>query len=438
MRSTPHAVHSVLGDVPMSVRRMLFGSCLLALGIAVSIPGAGRAEPEVLDNPSSPPEGRVHLQPEEIWRVGGDPEDEDLFFGVVRHAVVDASGRTYLLDEQLVQIVVLDADGGFVDSFGREGQGPGELFRPREILWLPDGRLGVLHGRPTRIATFTTEGRAGEDIPIGHDDSERGFVLEAQSAGPHLVLVRSLFEREGNVARSTRSLVSLAADGTLGVTYREVHHEAPLTGGRGGRRMFFMTAGQDFLHAWALGPDGRVFVVGAADRYAIEVFEPDGTLAAILRRPYERVARTEQELEALRARNRAMRERMRGDLDLEVDPYAPNVLDLFVRADGEIWVHTSEGRQAGRLGGFDVYDAQGHFRRQVVLDVPFDPDNDEYEVRRDRLLVYEEARDALRAMNAGSPFAIGEAGGEDEAEPAPLSIVSYRLPLGAGRADQGR
>ncbi len=82
--------------------------------------------------PSEPPAERsVELQ--EVWRIGGE-DDEDILIGVVGRGVMDDQGNTYLLDRQLSQILVIGPDGELAKTLGREGEGPGEMSRPSDVF----------------------------------------------------------------------------------------------------------------------------------------------------------------------------------------------------------------------------------------------------------------------------------------------------------------
>jgi len=406
---------------------------LFTILFALFLPASVHAEAPVIDNPATPSGGRVTLEPELMWRVGGESDADDEFFGVVRNAVVDASGTTYLLDEQLNEVRAFDASGEFLTSFGREGQGPGELSRPRELLLLPDGRIGVLNGRPTKITTYLTDGALGGDATIGSGEEHLGFVFEAQSAGGHLACVRHVMAMGDKTTTSTRSLVSFNPDGSIHRVYKEDTREQPQSGG--GRRGMRIMIDGSFVSAWAIGPDGRMYIAPHQDQYLIEVYDVDGALLHTIRRDYERFARSEKEMDREREQQRAAAERMGGDVgQREIDAFTPDVLALLAREDGELWVQSGEGRSMdneGALAVYDVYDPDGRFVRQVELRAPYDSGDDRFEIQGDRLFVFERAQDAVSSMAAGRGMVIISDRGEEEDEEdlEPLAIACYRLPL---------
>lgn len=86
----------------------------------------GFTEPVHIDN-HAPAAGPARLALEELWRIGGaaDEEARGLFFGAVTETVADPAGNVYVLDTQMMHVVVVSPEGAIVDTLGREGEGPG-------------------------------------------------------------------------------------------------------------------------------------------------------------------------------------------------------------------------------------------------------------------------------------------------------------------------
>jgi len=63
-------------------------------------------------------------------------------------AVLNKKGHLYILDKGLSSIYKVSMEGEFLLTIGRQGQGPGELFRPNDLalignkLWVADSRNG--------------------------------------------------------------------------------------------------------------------------------------------------------------------------------------------------------------------------------------------------------------------------------------------------------
>jgi hypothetical protein len=415
-----------------SISLALAGALVLCKSSAVATTAVSAAE--IIDNSASPPGAREVMRPESTWALGGESESDDEFFGVVRRAATTVDGTTYLLDEQLNEVRAVDARGVVVTRFGREGGGPGEFTRPRDLFVLPDGRIGVVHGFPARISTFGPDGSIAEDLPIGNGD-DPAMIFELQSAGGRIVAVRNRVQRNDTTMRVTRSLVELGLDGRSVRTYLEKTEELPMLGGGPGRGRgpsARLMRGDDFVVSWSLAPDGRLFVVRQPDRYEIEVLGPDGGTERVVRRAYTRVARTPAEMRVLEQREAAIAERTGGNGG-RVDRHRNDIARVIARDDGSVWVLSSAGLARERddvLGIFDVFDANGRFVREVEIAVAFDADRDEFQIVGNALFVFEEAIDAARGMTAGrggGMFNLPPSDEDGEAEPLSLRIVRYEL-----------
>ena len=88
---------------------------------------------------------------EEVFRVGVLEGESWEMLGTVRQAAFDARGNLYLYDGSGgvtgpwldPRVLVFDADGSFVHTFGRSGQGPGEFNVPLNMAVMRDGTTVV-------------------------------------------------------------------------------------------------------------------------------------------------------------------------------------------------------------------------------------------------------------------------------------------------------
>lgn len=72
---------------------------------------------------------------------------------------VDANGNLYVSDTFNDRVEIFDADGGFIRTFGKPGDGPGYFARPKGIAVDKDGHIWVADGVQDRVQVFTPEGR---------------------------------------------------------------------------------------------------------------------------------------------------------------------------------------------------------------------------------------------------------------------------------------
>ena len=117
-------------------------------------------------NPATGMEEPTTIELDELWRLGGDSEDEDEFFGVILQIATDTDGNIYVLDSQLSEVKVYDSNGEWTNSIGREGEGPGEFRRPNDMFMLQDGTIGVMQSVPGKIIKLTTTGDPAGDVAL--------------------------------------------------------------------------------------------------------------------------------------------------------------------------------------------------------------------------------------------------------------------------------
>jgi DNA-binding beta-propeller fold protein YncE len=72
---------------------------------------------------------------------------------------VDEQGRVYVADYGNHRVCVFDAEGRFIDGWGREGGGPGEFRLPSGVAVDGRGRVYVADGGNHRVQVFDDAGR---------------------------------------------------------------------------------------------------------------------------------------------------------------------------------------------------------------------------------------------------------------------------------------
>ena len=72
---------------------------------------------------------------------------------------VDKDGNLYVADTLNNRIEVFDADGAFIRTWGKNGDGPGYFARPKGVTIDSDGHVWVADGMQDRVQVFTNEGQ---------------------------------------------------------------------------------------------------------------------------------------------------------------------------------------------------------------------------------------------------------------------------------------
>lgn len=266
----------------------------------------------------------------------GEMEGADEYMlGNVGALAVDSAGHVYVFDSQVPALRVYDADGRFVRTIGRQGEGPGEYKQPDAgLAVLPDGRILLRDPGNARINVYAPSGETLEAWPI------RGgfFTSYPQFSGPpgH-TYVYVWGPRSG----SGSALVELSPDGepldTLPVPRWD--YEAPTISARSGGSSQTWNVPFSPTGVWTWSPEGY-FVGGLSTRYAFDIMKPDGSVLRI-ERSAEPVAVTagEKATEEHRAT-----QAMRG-LDPSWRWNGPPIPDskppfrrIYAGVDGRIWV----------------------------------------------------------------------------------------------------
>jgi YVTN family beta-propeller protein len=80
-------------------------------------------------------------------------------FSKPTNAAVDKDGNLYVSDTLNDRVQVFDADGNFIRTWGKNGDGPGNFARPKGIAIDVDGHVWVADAMLNRLQIFTPEGQ---------------------------------------------------------------------------------------------------------------------------------------------------------------------------------------------------------------------------------------------------------------------------------------
>ena len=131
------------------IKIMLVISSFLILSVYAKNIYSQTAHPKILENP---------IKIELLLKIGSDKENE-AFFNPLSFEV-DSEGRIFILDSQNSRIQCFSSEGKFLFSFGRRGDGPGELSsRPRKIKILEDGNICIIDYLSRKINIYDGNGQ---------------------------------------------------------------------------------------------------------------------------------------------------------------------------------------------------------------------------------------------------------------------------------------
>jgi len=409
---------SSIGSFPVGI--LLFTLLLLPLGALAQNP------PEITN--SETPSGGTHtLELEEVWRIGGIDDEENLL-GVINNAHQDENGNIYLLDIQLMEVQVFSPEGEYLNTLGKMGEGPGEIRRAADFLMFADGTVGLVQAFPGKIVRVDREGTpAGEFKPGGDDPTGGGFfaLRHAASNSSQLVLSGTRIVRGDNSRTATDFIATFTTEGTEEVRFLE-HSNV-----RQFRSPDFSEKGHFFPHngGWALGKDGQVVIAPERNNYRLDVYSASGDLKHTISRPFKSWKRSSEEKDRAKEMMMPWRRRNRSRMNIVVEPTERDIRKIRLDSQGNIWVLTSRGirdQAEGIHSTWDVFDTSGNFTRQVSIACDANGQDDALFFLGDNTVVV--VKEHTNALFAFQGRGTGEAEEDEDFEDVePLEVICYRI-----------
>lgn len=394
--------------------RILVLACLLPVAAALA------ADFEPATAPTHPPR-TITLG--EQWRVGG--ADSDLMFGTMIEAVTDADGRVYLLDQQLSRATAVETDGTVAGFLGAEGDGPGEVRTPQDMMIMPDGTLALAQQFPGKLICLHPDGTPAGNVTLGATGSSKGgftVVSSCTNRGKNL-LIGALLQGPTQDGQSRLSyLAKIDPAGAELVRYCE--HMTQLNFKKAHFVEREMLAA--FLGAHAVAPDGTVYAARDRNSYLIDVYAPDGTLLRSIGREFEPVPREQREIDRMNELFEIQDSRLPFDITWEVEKTEQTLASLRVDGDGRLWVeHARSGRDQpdGVFKTYDVFSKEGEWLEEVSVVCEGDPGHDDLIFLDDGRVLFVRGLVLARLTASGSEGAVFD---EDDV-PEAQEVVCYRV-----------
>jgi hypothetical protein len=400
-------------------------SLAVMVALVTGLAGAARAggtetSPVHVQNQATPSEGGLVLDTRELWRAGAS--DDGPLFSVIVQALTDERGNVYLLDKQQSAVWTFTADGRFLGTLTREGEGPGETRRPADMALLPDGSVGICSEHSGRLVCVNRDGIPQRSIQVGGPQAIRGETVwldgVASRAGLLVFLCQEILH-SGGKQTTNYYLAGVDDDGRELCRYFEKAIVDDFADFRINEVEYYFPKGR----LWAIGPDGRVYLVPHRNQYRIDVFTRDGALQSVIERDFLPVRRDGKEKAATR---KAYEEWYRSfSASIELEDTEPAITRLMVDGKGLLWVLSARGvheQPEGIMATYDVFGADGRFVRQVAVSCDGDGRYDDlFFLGEDRLMLVTGAYEAAIALR-GIPL-IRDA----STDPAPMEVICLDL-----------
>ena len=299
-----------------------------------------------------------------IGTAGGDPAYELFGVGGVMRL---ADGRIVVANAGSGELRVFNSDGVHLESWGGQGDGPGEFgaMAPENLEpWAGDS-LMAREPFQRRLSVFSSRGTFGRAFRLQGD--------YASVVGPlpdGRILAQTMTSYSGGtpgtseLTRPDLEYGILEADGSvhqdLGAYPGSELYVVNTANGPRPRRYPFQRGAHAF--AW-----GDLIVIGTNDRYEIRAYRPDGSLARIVRREHEARAPTRADLRDYVARqNPDQPEALDAVADMPLVEAFPAFARVLVDRLGYLWIE--EYRLPGETHRlWTVFDPEGRARGLVEM-----------------------------------------------------------------------
>ncbi len=313
---------------------------------------------------------------DESWTVGG--EDGEIIFGMMIDSVQDAAGDVYMLDAQLGHIEVFSPQGEHLRTIGGQGDGPGEVRNPQNLVMLDDETIGILELFPATIVSLALDGTPGTNLTIGGQSSpQTGFSVALNAtkrAGTILVSAQRTTPSDAGQNR-IQYLARVSESGEEMARYREAVMVIDFTNPRFSEKELLPA----FMLTNTVDNQGRVYTPRSRDEYAIEVYSQDGNLVRVIEREFNNRKRDKTEIKRLNALVDAWLTGFPGEMERELETTEPAITEMHVDDEGILWVlHSRSGKDQpeGVFLTYDTFAADGTWLQEVSFKADANPDYD--------------------------------------------------------------
>lgn len=284
------------------------------------------------------PEFTINLQ--EATRI---TDTDEVILGRINGVQVDETGRIYISDDSEKRINVYDADGKFIKSMGRKGQGPGE-FEYINNLSIDGNHVFAMDFGIRRINVFSQESLGFEfSIPMmreGHQISElegyypSGFYV--MESGELLVLYSQPFGRNDDESEKRYNRIfKIDREGSIQPNQiLQMEPDEPLVYRTDNSVTVF---GIPFgaKQSYAVTADQKI-VVNRTDQFLFKLYDENGNYERAFYHPF-----SPKELTRERALNQFDNETYRRAIrNYDLPPSWPAINSFITDDEGRFWVST--------------------------------------------------------------------------------------------------
>ena len=309
----------------------------------------------IVKNPKEPMYGQDVFNLEGDLTLGKKEGSEGYLFERVRNVDIDKNDNIYVLDYKALQIKIFDKNGELIRTFGREGQGPGEMQYANFIQITSKEEVMVYDPRTKRLLFFSMEGKylrqtstakiAYPILPIRLDSRGEltalivppppmgGIELKKFDSNLDLLMMISKTEKDDSYLRSER---------------------------KGWQPDLLCAVTQNDNIVWAY-----------PKKYEFHVLSPEGKLKRKIIKDHKPISVTQEDRERfLEGYERSLSRLPRPRSRIIFPNYFPAFNDISIDEKGRIFIRTYESvKNKDNSFYFDVFDSEGKYIAKIPISV---------------------------------------------------------------------
>jgi hypothetical protein len=298
---------------------------------------------KVIKNPKEPLYGEIKFELEEDLSIGTE-DDENYRFYRVRDIEVDIQGSIYVVDMSNYRIQKFNRNGNYIQTIGRQGQGPGEFELPTKI------RINETTGN-----IYVKDQAFGIEIFDKHGNHVKGFQIKKSFSDFRL-------DEDGNIigifqTRSelsfTNSVCKVNPLGEIVETYAEFPFNKYARKTPGGGIMTSTTGWEK--NSLISKINNKTFVYGYPEKYDLSVIDKNGQLLY-------KITKDEPFRKFPAEKRRRLKEMNLGD-------FQPFYYLIIADDRGRIYVQTNKtwDEEDVKIKEMDIFSKDGYYLYKTTL-----------------------------------------------------------------------
>ncbi len=333
---------------------------------------------KVIKNPRDPLYGEIEFDLEEDLSIGNE-EDENYMFYNVGMPAVDSKGNILVFERGNYRIQKFDKDGKYLQSIGRQGQGPGEFERPSSLLYL-DIEDNIYVEDSGKIHVFNKNGEFRNTIILAEFGRPISGYFGITSEGDIIAHTISRGKRRSDLPMDNETFFNIDLINSEGKVIKAIANflrekSSPL---RSGTRFTFpnnqhmtrlcLCQLNENLSVYGFGSDYRLYIINSTGNivYRIEKDEPPHPLT---KKDIDKVLDRFMENQKKRKRETVFsRRKVRRAMNFP--KYKPFFSDILSDNKGRIYVKSFKSRfDEEKNNHYDLFCKDGYYIYKATIPI---------------------------------------------------------------------